>query len=485
MRQIAAVILAAGASTRFGGPKQLLDWNGTPLLAHVADIALAAGLHPVIAVLGCQAEAAGATLDTRPVQAVMNWRWERGLSTSVETGLTALPPETRAAVFLQCDQPLITPDLVQNLVDCFEKTEALIVHPTCAGQRSTPVLFSHRLFPELAAIRGDEGGRSLIDRHAKDVATVEIADPDMLADIDTPADYAKARRFKSTRGRDAASLETRPTSKGEPHAPPASIWDKLERSHLIIDMDGVLWHGDKPMDGLQDFFAALRQHRLTFVLATNNSSRLPEQYVAKLARFGVEVPAERILTSSQAAATYLANLAPPGTRVYAIGEDGVRGALKQQGFVLTDDGAEHVVVGWDRQLTWNKLTTAALLIHAGASFIGTNPDTSYPTERGPAPGNGAQLAALETTTGVAPVVVGKPEPWMYEEAMRRMGSRPETTIVIGDRIDTDIAGGIRAGLTTILVLSGLANEADLAASAIKPDLVCTDIGELTQALRDM
>jgi len=250
-------------------------------------------------------------------------------------------------------------------------------------------------------------------------------------------------------------------------------------------MDGVLWRGDEPMPGLQEFFAFLRQHRFDFILATNNSSRLPEQYVAKLARFGIEVPVECVLTSAQATAAYLATLAPPGTRVYALGEEGIRQALEQQGFVLTDKEAAYVVVGWDRHLTWDKLATAALLIHAGAGFIGTNPDTNYPTERGPVPGNGAQLAALETTTGVAPVVVGKPEPRMYEEAMRRMGawsetgpSKRETTAVIGDRLDTDIAGGARAGLTTVLVLSGISTEADLVASPVKPDLVCANIAEL-------
>lgn len=457
MKQIAAVILAAGASTRFGQPKQLLDWGGVPLLAHIADVALTAGLAPVVVVLGCQAKTVHAALGTRPVQTVMNWRWEEGLSTSVQVGLAALPPETEAVIFLQCDQPLVTPDLLRALVACFEETGAAIVHPTHAGQRSTPVLFARRLFPELAAVSGDEGGRSLIARYAKDVATVEIADPDVLADVDTPADYERLRA----------------TSNQHPVPNLQSI------THLIVDMDGVLWRGDEPMPGLKTFFAFLHQHHIGFVLATNNSSRLPEQYVAKLARFGVEVPPQCVLTSAQAAAAYLADLAPPGTRVYAIGGKGVRQALERRGFVLTDEGAAYVVVGWDRHLTWDKLATAALLIHAGAGFIGTNPDVNYPTEQGPVPGNGAQLAALEATTGVAPVVVGKPEPWMYDEALRRMGARPETTAVIGDRLDTDIGGGVRAGLTTVLVLSGISTQADLAASPVKPDLVCADIEELT------
>ena len=193
-----------------------------------------------------------------------------------------------------------------------------------------------------------------------------------------------------------------------------------------------------------------------------------------------------ICRQSEVAATYLANQAPQGTRVYAIGGDGLRRALEMQGFelVASDAGsADYVVVGWDTRLTWDKLATAALLIHRGAGFVGTNPDVSYPTEHGPAPGNGAQLAALETTTGITPIVTGKPEPPMYEEAMRRMGARPGTTAVIGDRLDTDIAGGVRLGLTTILVLSGIASESDVAGSHIKPDVVCADIGAVMDLIR--
>ena len=486
LTKTAAILLAAGASTRFGQPKQLLDWDGVPLLAHTADTALAAGLAPVIVVLGCQAEAACAALDTAvnghcwgPVQTVMNWRWEQGLSTSVQAGLAALPPETEAAIFLQCDQPLVTPDLLRALVARFEETNALIVHPTHAGQRGTPTLFARRLFPKLAAVTGDEGGRSLIAHYTNEVATVEVTNPDTLADVDTPTDYERLR---------ASSIQYPVSSTQYPASSIQHPVSNLQSiTHLIIDMDGVLWRGDEPIAGLAEFFAFLRRHRISFVLATNNSSRLPEQYVAKLARFGLEVAPECVLTSAQAAAAYLAEFAPPGTRVYTIGEEGVQRALQQRGFALTDEEATYVVVGWDRHLTWDKLATAALLIHAGAGFIGTNPDTNYPTERGPVPGNGAQLAALETTTGVASVVVGKPEPWMYEEALRRMGapsetgpSRRETTAVIGDRLDTDITGGIRAGLTTILVLSGITTKVNLAASPVKPDLVCADIAKLTQ-----
>jgi 4-nitrophenyl phosphatase len=190
-----------------------------------------------------------------------------------------------------------------------------------------------------------------------------------------------------------------------------------------------------------------------------------------------------VLTSGEATAAYLATVAPPGAPIYPIGEEGLRRTLTRHGFTLVEDSrsrAEYVVVGWDRQLSWAKLAEATLLINAGARLVGTNPDRSYPTERGVVPGNGAQLAALEAASGVKAFVVGKPEPWMYEEAMRRMDARPETTAVIGDRLDTDIPGGVRLGLTTALVLSGIASEADLAASPFKPDVVAADIGALTR-----
>ncbi|MGD8966509.1 MAG: HAD-IIA family hydrolase [Anaerolineae bacterium] len=255
-------------------------------------------------------------------------------------------------------------------------------------------------------------------------------------------------------------------------------------------MDGVLWRGDEPLPGLPAFFAFLRQNDVAFVLATNNSSRTPEQYAAKLARFGVQVSVESVLTSALVSAAYLAEVAPSASRVFVIGEEGIQRALQEQGFILDDNGderhpeADYVVVGWDRNLSWEKLATASLLIHNGAGFVGTNPDTTYPTERGPVPGNGALLAALQTATGVEPFVTGKPEPWMYREALRRMDATAETTAMIGDRLDTDIAGAARAGLTTVLTLSGIATEEDLAAASIRPDLVCTDIRELTASWKE-
>ena len=258
--------------------------------------------------------------------------------------------------------------------------------------------------------------------------------------------------------------------------------------HLIIDMDGVLWQGDTPLPGLRPFFDFLRRRAIRFILATNNASQTPEQYVAKLARMGVTVGREEILTSAQAAALYLAGVAPKGATVYTIGELGLTQALTESGFNLTDGSAPYVVVGMDRGLSWEKLARATLNIRAGAMFIGTNPDVTLPTERGITHGNGAVLAALQAATGVQPVIVGKPEPIMYQQAMARLrGGRPLSpaleagtdTAALGDRLETDILGAVRTGIRSILVLSGISKREQLKELEYQPDWVFDSILELT------
>jgi 4-nitrophenyl phosphatase len=213
-------------------------------------------------------------------------------------------------------------------------------------------------------------------------------------------------------------------------------------------------------------------------LLTNNSTRTPGQYVVKLAKMGIAVEEGDVLTSAQATALYMGKMAPPGTKVYLIGEQGLRVALREKGYTFAERGADFVVVGMDRQLTYEKLKIAALLIRGGAKFIGSNPDKTFPSEEGIIPGNGAILAALEVATGVAPFVVGKPEPAIFDLALARMGVGKEGAAVIGDRLDTDVLGGRRAGLITILVLSGAASRQELENSTIKPDLVFKDVGQL-------
>jgi 4-nitrophenyl phosphatase len=256
----------------------------------------------------------------------------------------------------------------------------------------------------------------------------------------------------------------------------------------IIDMDGVLWAGERPMPGLTKFFAALRERGVRFALATNNASRTPQQYAAKLARMGVAVGPDEVLTSAVATAEYLdqsAAAAGTGRRVFIIGEDGLCQALGARGFTplgLYETGADYVVCGMDRGLSWDKLATATLNVRAGAVLVGTNPDTSIPTERGISHGNGAILAALQAATGVAPVIVGKPEPIMYEQARQRLGASPPETVAIGDRLETDILGAVRAGLESVLVLSGVTAPADLGRVDYAPTWVAPDIRAITAAL---
>jgi 4-nitrophenyl phosphatase len=258
--------------------------------------------------------------------------------------------------------------------------------------------------------------------------------------------------------------------------------------NLIIDMDGVLWLGNQAMPGLVDFIDTLRRLEIRFVLATNNASKSGEEFVAKLAGFNTCVYPEEILTSPQATASYLVQHAPDA-RIYVIGEPGLVSELTRKGLAVVPQdnpaGATHVVVGWDRQLTYAKLVEACLLIRAGATFIGTNPDVTYPEARGIVPGNGATLAALRVATDVEPLIIGKPQPEMMIQAMQRLGSTPANTAVLGDRLDTDILGGERAGLTTLLVLSGVTSREAALSSSIKADYIFADIRELAKTLTEI
>ncbi len=265
---------------------------------------------------------------------------------------------------------------------------------------------------------------------------------------------------------------------------------------LIIDMDGVLWHGEQPMPGLADFFQTLRELNISFILATNNASLTQEQYVNKLAKMGVEVSRDEILTSSMATALYLSQHTNPlETRVYVIGEEGATQPLEERGFTLTglyelnDDkdkpnkGADVVVCGKDKNLTWDKLATATLNIRAGAQFIGTNADTTLPTERGLTHGNGAVLAAIQAATGVTPVIIGKPEPIIYQQALALLGVDPAQTVAIGDRLETDILGAVRTGIRSLMVLSGVSSEEDFKATDYRPTWVMKDIRDVTHGLK--
>ncbi len=248
--------------------------------------------------------------------------------------------------------------------------------------------------------------------------------------------------------------------------------------YLITDMDGVLWRGQEPMPGLVEFFRFLRSQNIRFVCATNNASTPAAKLADRLHGWGADVTSDEIVTSSTATADYLAATLPHGSRLYVIGMEGLRAALLERGFELADRDVAAVVVGIDWNVTYNQFKQAALLIRAGAKFIGTNGDRTFPTPEGIVPGNGALLALIETGTDVKPIIIGKPEPVLYEMSLQRMQAVPDQTLVVGDRLETDILGAVRLDLKSALVLSGVTKREDLVKSDYQPDWVFDDIADL-------
>lgn len=250
---------------------------------------------------------------------------------------------------------------------------------------------------------------------------------------------------------------------------------------LLIDMDGVLYRGLAPIHGAQPFIAFLRREGIPFLLLTNNSSLTPDQYVAKLGSMDMAISAEEVLTSAQATARYLARQEPAGARLYVIGREGLRQALKEQGFEIADEDVGYVTVGWDWELTYDHLKRAALLVRAGAEFVATNPDATFPSEEGIIPGNGAILAALTAATDIEPLVIGKPQSTIFELALDQLDVGAPGVAVLGDRLETDILGAQRMGLGTLFVLSGVTSKDQLDQSPIQPDLVFEDVAHLHRA----
>lgn len=254
---------------------------------------------------------------------------------------------------------------------------------------------------------------------------------------------------------------------------------------LVSDMDGVLLRGSEPLPGVAELFNFLHQRRIPFIIATNNSTKTPAQYRQKLANLGATVVREEnILTSALVTAAYLQREFRPGTAVYVIGQPSLTAAIQAAGFSLLADArqkAEAVVVGGDSDLTYTKLKDAVLHLQQGAHFIGTNPDLLYPTEEGLVPEAGTTLAALQAATGIAPLIMGKPERFLFETAVARLGSLPGETVMLGDRLDTDILGGQRAGLKTVLMTTGVDDETSISRKGIQPDAVFAGLVELVEA----
>lgn len=190
---IAGILLAAGTASRMGHQKQLLDWDGQPLIRAIAQHALAATLNPLIVVLGSAATDIAHALDGLPLQHIINPAYAQGQSTSLRAGIAALPPTTAAALILLSDQPFVTTAIIKRIIAEWQNTGAAIIAPTYAGQRGNPVLFARSLFPELMALVGDQGARGILAADPSRITNVTFADPHPLADIDTRADYERLR----------------------------------------------------------------------------------------------------------------------------------------------------------------------------------------------------------------------------------------------------------------------------------------------------
>jgi 4-nitrophenyl phosphatase len=247
---------------------------------------------------------------------------------------------------------------------------------------------------------------------------------------------------------------------------------------VILDMDGVLWRDTQPIGDLPWIFEQIERMGWKVLLATNNATRTVDQFVEKLGGFGVALEPWQVVNSSQAAANYLAKQHPQGGPVYIVGEESLKQTLADAGFFHDEERALAVVAALDRQLTYRKLRLATLFIRSGVPFIGTNPDRTLPTPEGLVPGAGSVLAAIETASDQRPLIVGKPSPEMYRLAMERLGTSPQETLVVGDRLETDIIGAQELGCRAALVLSG-ASSADAArAWTPPPDLVLPDLTAL-------
>ena len=247
----------------------------------------------------------------------------------------------------------------------------------------------------------------------------------------------------------------------------------------LTDMDGVLVHEEQPIPGASDFIAALQAAGRRVLVLTNNSIYTPRDLRARLSNSGIDIPEESIWTSALATAKFLHDQRPGGT-AYVIGEAGLTTALHEIGYVLTERDPEYVVLGETRTYSFEAITRAIRLIEGGARFIATNPDASGPSAEGSLPATGAVAALISRATGVEPYYVGKPNPLMMRSALNRLDAHSETTVMIGDRMDTDIVSGLEAGMRTVLVLTGSTRATQVERFPYQPTRVVDSIADLVE-----
>lgn len=252
----------------------------------------------------------------------------------------------------------------------------------------------------------------------------------------------------------------------------------------LTDMDGVLVHEDHLIPGADKFLQDLQANDIPFLVLTNNSIRTPRDLQARLRHSGLDIPEEAIWTSALATATFLNDQRPGGT-AYVVGESGLTTALHEIGYVLTDSDPDYVVLGETRTYSFEAITTAIRLVDNGASFIATNPDATGPSREGLLPATGSVAALITRATGREPYYVGKPNPLMMRSALRRIGAHSQSTVMIGDRMDTDVIAGLEAGMRTILVTSGISTRESVEQFPYRPTLVVDSVADLVGHTADL
>jgi 4-nitrophenyl phosphatase len=251
---------------------------------------------------------------------------------------------------------------------------------------------------------------------------------------------------------------------------------------LILDADGVLWRELNPIGDLESIFSLIKQKGIKYCFATNNSSKSVGEYIERFEEFKIPANEEQVFTSGQVTADLLKDRFPDGGNIFVVGMEGLVHTLNQHGFNNSSKDPIAVVVGFDKKLTYEKLRKATLLIRQGVSFIGTNGDKTFPNPEGLVPGAGSILAALVASTNIEPEIIGKPHPTMFLQALKYLRQKPEEVLVIGDRLETDIAGGQAAGCKTAVVLSGVSTQEMINRWKPSPDLIAEDLTHIAEML---
>lgn len=247
-------------------------------------------------------------------------------------------------------------------------------------------------------------------------------------------------------------------------------------------MDGVLWRDNEAIANLPQIFDTIRKLGLSFVLATNNSTKNVSEYLDKLACFGVHLEADKILSSAQVSLSYVQDNYPPEACIYIVGSDSLIDSFEQNNLKVLDldesSVCDLVIVGLDIKLTYDKIRYASQLIRNGADFLATNTDLTYPVPGGLIPGAGTIVKAIEVASGKKPLIIGKPETPLFNRAIKTMQIKTEEAMAVGDRLETDILGAQNAGLLNALVLSGVTSIEEAKQSNLKIDIIANNLWEL-------